>query len=134
MDKKEKQGALVGVIIVIAVAAAIAYAVMSARPLAWQNDGPPLSSSGIQDIAPFTINSIQWRVAWMINQTDQMFVLAVYMQNSTGAYSWVTDTSPMTTNATQGFLPVYYTGTFVMRVVASNNTQWVLDIQEPKPA
>ena len=133
MDKKEKQGALVAVMIIIAVAAVIAYAVMSAKPLTWQNDGPPLSSSGIQDIAPFTMNNT-WGVAWMINQTDPIFVLAVYMKNSTGAYSWVADTSTMTTNSTHGFLPLYYTGTFAMRVVASNDTQWVLDIQEPKPA
>jgi len=133
MDKRKKQGALAAVIIVIAVAAVIAYAVMSAKPLTWQNDGPPLSSSGSQDIAPFTMNNT-WRVAWKISPMDPIFVLAVYQQNSTGGFSWVADTGVMTTNSTQGFLSVYYTGTFVMRVVASNDTQWVLYIQEPKTA
>lgn len=132
MDKREKQGAVVGMIIIIAVAAVVAYAAISAKPLTWQNDGPPISSNGIQDIAPFTINNT-WRVAWAINQSDPIFVLAVFIQNGTSGYSWVADTGEETTNSTQGFLPVYYTGTFVMRVIASNETQWVLYVQEPKP-
>lgn len=132
MDKKEKQGALAGVIIIIAVAAVVAYAVMSAKPLTWQTDDT-LSSNGTQDTTQFTMNNL-WRVAWMINQKDPMFILAVYVKNATGGYTWVADTSEMATNSTQGFLPVSYTGTFVMRVVASNDTQWVLIIQEPKPA
>lgn len=134
MDKKEKQGVLVGVIIVIAVAAVIAYAVMSAKPVTWETVGEPFSSSGTQDIAPFTMDDM-WRVAWKINQTDLAFVLAVYMENGTGGYDWVADTSYLTTNSTQGFLPVSHTGTFVMRVVvSSNDTQWVLILQEPKPS
>jgi hypothetical protein len=71
----------------------------------------------------------------MISQEDPIFVLAVYMKNSTGGYTWVADTTTeMATNATQGILPVPYTGTFVMHVVASNDTQWVLYIQEWKTA
>jgi hypothetical protein len=132
MKKKEKQGALAAVIIIIAVAAVVVYAVMSAKPLTWQTDDT-LSSSGIQDSTEFTMDNL-WRVAWMVSQTDPIFVLAVYMKNSTGGYSWVADTTGMTTDSTQGFLPVPYTGTFVMRVIASNDTQWVLYIQERKPA
>jgi hypothetical protein len=132
MKKKEKQGALAAVIIIIAVAAVVAYAVMSAKPLTWQTDDT-LSSSGIHDSTEFTMDNL-WRVAWNISQTDPIFVLAVYMKNSTGGYSWVADTTGMTTDSTQGILPVPYTGTFVMRVIASNDTQWVLYIQEPKTA
>lgn len=132
MKKKERQGALAAVIIIIAVAAVVAYAVMSAKPLTWQTVDT-LSSSGIQETTQFTMNNL-WRVAWMISQEDPIFVLAVYMKNSTGGYSWVADTTEMTTDSTQGFLPVPYTGTFVMRVVASNDTQWVLHIQEWKTA
>jgi hypothetical protein len=133
MKKKEKQGALAAVIIIIAVAAVVAYAVMSAKPLTWQTDDT-LSSSGIQETTQFTVNNL-WRVAWMISQEDPIFVLAVYMKNSTGGYSWVADTTTeMGTNYTQGILPVPYTGTFVMHVVASNDTQWVLYIQEWKTA
>lgn len=131
--KKKHQVALALSIIII-VAAAVAYEAISAKPITWQTVDT-LSSSGTQDIAPFTIDNV-WRVAWKISQEDPAFVLAVYMKNDTGGYSdEVAQTSYMDTNSTQGILPVVHTGTFVMRVVvSSNDTQWVLYIQEPNPA
>jgi hypothetical protein len=67
-------------------------------------------------------------------QNDPLFILSVYMKNDTGGYSWVTDTSETYTNTTQGILPVFYTGTFVMRIVTSNETEWTLLVEELKPA
>ena len=132
--KKKHQVALALSIIII-VAAAIVYEAISAKPSTWHVVAPPLSGSGTQDIAPFPIDNV-WRVAWKISQEDPAFVLAVYMKNDAGGYSdEVAQTSYMDTNSTQGILPVVHTGTFVMRVVvSSNDTQWVLYIQEPNPA
>ena len=132
MNRKEKQGVLAGVIIIIAVAAVVVYAAMTARPLAWQADGPPLSSNGTQDTEPFTMNNT-WRVAWMTQQFDPMFILAVYIKNDVGGYSWIADVGEEVTNTTQGILPMPYVGTFVIRVIASNETQWTILIEEPKP-
>lgn len=132
MKKKERQGALAAVIIIIAVAAVIVYAVVSAKPLTWQTVDS-ISSSGIQETTQFTMNSL-WGAAWTISQTDPIFVLAVYMKNSTGGTSWVADTTEMASDSTQGFLSVPYTGTFFMHVVASEDTEWVLYIQERKAA
>jgi len=130
--KKKHQVALALSIIII-VAAAVAYEAISAKPSTWQVDAQ-LSSSGTQDIAPFTMDNM-WRVGWAINmQNDPLFILSVYMKNDTGGYSWVTDTSETYTNTTQGILPVFYTGTFVMRIVTSNETEWTLLVEELKPA
>lgn len=129
---KEKQVALALAIIIIVAAAIVAYAFISARPRAWQIDAR-LSNNGTQDTTEFVMNNT-WRIAWVINkQNDNLFVLAVYVKNDTG-YSWVTDTSETGTNTAQGTLPVSYTGTFVIRVVASDETEWTLLIEEPKPA
>jgi len=131
--KKKHQVALALSIIII-VAAAVAYEAISAKPITWQTVGT-FSNRGTQDIAPFPIDNV-WRVAWKISQEDPAFVLAVYMKNDAGVYSdEVAVTSYLDTNSTQGFLAVSITGTFVMRVVvSSNDTQWDLYIQEPKPA
>ena len=131
--KKQRQVALALAIIII-VAAAVAYEFISAKPSTWHVVAPPLSGSGTQDIAPFTMDNM-WRVGWAIDmQNDPLFILSVYMRNDTGGYSWVADTSETVTNTTQGILPVFYTGTFVMRVITSNETEWTLLIEELNPA
>jgi hypothetical protein len=131
MKKKEKQVALALATVIIVVAAIAAYEVISARPSAWQIDAQ-LSNNGPQETTAFTINNT-WAIAWKINkQNNGLFVVAVYMKNGTG-YSWVTDDSETDTNMTQGILPVPYTGTFVIRVVALNETEWTLRIEEFKP-
>ena len=130
--KKQKRVALALAIIILVTAAIVAYAVISAKPSTWQI-GARLSNKGHQDTTAFTMNNT-WRIAWIISkQNDNLFVLAVYMKNETG-YSWVTDASETDTNTTRGILPVPYTGTFVIRVVASDETEWTLVIEELKPA
>jgi hypothetical protein len=130
--KKQKRVALALAIIILVTAAIVAYAVISAKPSTWQMDAR-LSNKGHQDTTAFTMNNT-WRIAWIISkQNDNLFVLAVYMKNETG-YSWVTDASETDTNTTRGILPVPYTGTFVIRVVASDDTEWTLVIEELKPA
>jgi hypothetical protein len=130
--KKAKQDALVLAIIIIVAVAIVAYVIVSAKPGTWQLD-TTISNAGYQDTTPFTMNNT-WRIAWVINkQNDNLFTAAVYMKNGTG-YSWVTDCSEMDTNTTQGLLPVPYTGTFVIRVVASNETEWTLLIWELVPS
>jgi hypothetical protein len=130
MNKKKKQVTM-ALLAIIAVAAAIAaYAIISAKPGNWQLLAQ-VSNSGHQDTTEFTMNNT-WRVVWVINkQNDNLFVLAVYIKTSTG-YSWLADTSEADTNSTQGVLPVLETGTFVIRVVASDDTEWTLSIEELK--
>ena len=120
--KKQQQVALALAIIII-VAAAVAYEFISAKPSTWQLDAR-LSGSGTQDTTEFIMDNL-WRVEWVINmQNDPLFILEVYRKNDTGGYSWVTDVSATDVSAAQGILPVFYTGTFVMRVVTSNEIEW----------
>ncbi len=129
--KREKQITLALEIIIMVAVVIATYAAISAKPSTWQIDAR-LSNSGNQDTTEFVMNNT-WRIAWTINkQTDNLFVLAVYMKNDTG-YSWVTDTIESDTNTTQGILSVPHTGTFIIRVVATNETEWTLLI-ESKPA
>lgn len=126
--KKANQNALVLAIIILVVAAIIGYAITSAKPGTWELD-TTISNTGHQDTTAFAMNNT-WRIAWVINkQSDNLFTLAVYMKNGTG-YSWVTDCNEADTNTTRGLLPVPYTGTFVLRVVASDETEWTLLIWE----
>jgi hypothetical protein len=130
--KKKKQVALALAIIII-VAAAVAYEFISAKPSTWHVVAPPLSGIGTQDIAPFTMDNM-WGVGWAINmQNDPLFILSVYVKNDTGVFL-VADTSETVTNTTHGILPVFITGTFVMRVITSNETEWTLLIEELNPA
>jgi hypothetical protein len=132
MKKKERRVAYVFGIVVIAIAAIVAYAVISEKPPEWQLDAR-VSNSGHQDTTELMMNNT-WRIVWVVNkQSDNMFIVAVYMKNATG-YSWLTDMSEEDTNSTQGVLPVLHTGTFVIRVIASDDTQWTLFIEELKPS
>ena len=54
---KKKQQVALALAIIIIVAAAVAYEVISAKPSTWQVD-TRLSSSGTQDIAPFTMDNM----------------------------------------------------------------------------
>jgi hypothetical protein len=132
MKKKERRVAYVFGIVVIAIAAIVAYAVISEKPPEWQLDAR-VSNSGHQDTTELMMNNT-WRIVWVVNkQSDNMFIVAVYMKNATG-YSWLTDMSEEDTNSTQGVLPLLHTGTFVIRVIASDDTQWTLFIEELKPS
>jgi hypothetical protein len=135
--KKEKQTALAVAITIIVAAAIVAYAVISAKPInrsigTLQIDAR-LSNTGTQDTTEFVMNTT-WRIEWIINkQNDNLFFLAALIKNGTG-YSPVADTSETDTNTTRGILPVPYTGTFIIRVIASSDTEWTLYIEEIKPA
>jgi len=130
---KKKQQVALALAIIIIVAAAVAYEFISAKPSTWHVVAPPLSGSGTQDTTEFTMDDM-WRVGWAINmQNDPLFILEVYRKNDTGEYSWVTDVSATEVSAAQGILPVFYTGTFVMRVTTSNETEWTLLIEELNP-
>jgi hypothetical protein len=132
MKKKEKQVALTLAIIIIVVAAIAAYELISAKPSTWQID-TEVTNSGTQDTTEFTINNT-WAIAWKINQqSDNLFLVAVYMRNVTG-YSEVANAAETDTNTTQGVLPVPCTGTFIIRVIASDETQWTLLVEELRPA
>lgn len=117
--------ALVGV----AVVAYVAGINPSPQSFDWQV-AAQISGAGRQDTTAFSMND-SWRVAWSIQkQSDNFFFLAVYIKNGTG-YSSIAEADETDTNTTQGFVPVSYRGSFVIRVIAMNETEWTLQIQEP---
>jgi len=131
---KKKQQVAFALAIIIIVAAAVAYEFISAKPGIWQVYAQPISGSGKQDTDPFIMDDM-WRVEWVITvQSDPLFILEVYRKNDTGGYSWVTEVSATDVSAAQGILPVFCTGTFFMRVIASDETDWILVIEKHVPA
>jgi hypothetical protein len=132
MKKKEKQAALALAVIVIVIVAIAAYEVISAKPSTLHID-MVLTNSGSQDTTEFTINNT-WAVAWKINnQSDNLFLLSVFYLRNVTIFSEVANAAETDTNLTQGVLPVPYTGSFIIRVIASNDTQWTLVIEELMP-
>jgi len=129
MKKKRLVTLSLSILIIGAVVAAfIAMKNAPAQTGAWQQS-PPISGTGRQDTTEFVMNN-QWRIIWTIqNQTTNLFLVAVYAKNGTG-YSPIADADESDTNATQGILPVDYTGRFIIRVVTSDDTEWTLHIQE----
>ena len=120
---------LVMVMIGVAVVAYVTERNVGSQSYDWQVVAQ-LSGAGRHDTTEFSMNS-PWRVAWSIQkQTDNFFLVAVYINNGTG-YTSIAEAAETDTNTTQGFVPVSYTGSFVVRVLAMNETEWTLQIQEP---
>ena len=75
-----------------------------------------------------------WRIEWIFNkQSNNLFLVAAAIKNGTKYYP-VGDASETYTNTTRGILRVPYTGTFIIRVITSSDTEWTLYIEELKPA
>jgi hypothetical protein len=86
-----------------------------------------VSGAGTRETTEFNMSN-QWCIAWSIgNRTANYFIVTVYARNDSG-YSRITETDESDTNATEGILPVDYTGSFVIRVVAADDTDWSLRI------
>lgn len=131
--KKNTEIALALLLVIVMVGVAIVAYVAGTNPppqsIDWQV-AAQISGAGRQDTTEFSMNN-PWRVAWSIQkQSDNFFFLAVYIKNGTG-YSPIAEADETETNTTQGFVPVSYTGSFVIRVIAMNETEWTLQIQEP---
>lgn len=73
--------------------------------------------------------SNKWRVIWKIDNDTYDFLVAVYIKDS-GGYSVVAETYAADMNSTIGVIPVDYTGSFIIRVVTSDDIGWSLKIQE----
>ena len=138
MMKKNMEIALTLLLVIALVGVAVVAYVAGRNPptqsFTWQV-AAQISGTGNQDTTEFSMNN-PWRVAWSIQkQSDSFFFLAVYIKNGT-EYSPIAEADATETNTTQGFVPVSYTGSFVIRVIAMNETEWTLQIQEPvvKPA
>jgi len=131
--KKNTEIALALLLVIALVGVAIVAYVTGTNPLPQNIDwqvAAQISGAGRQDTTEFSMNN-PWRVAWSIQkQSDNFFFLAVYIKNGTG-YSPIAEADETETNTTQGFVPVSYTGSFVIRVIAMNETEWTLQIQEP---
>jgi hypothetical protein len=117
-------------IIVLSIVVA-AYIATNSKPAVtgtWQI-AAEISNTGKQDTTEFSMND-PWRIVWKIdNYTSTLFLVAVYTKNGTG-YSVVAEADAIDTNSTIGILPVKYTGSFVIRVVTMDDTEWTLQIQE----
>lgn len=131
-DMKRKELIALSLSIVI-IGAAVAYVIIKnpfAQTRTWHLSGPPLSGEGSQDTEPFNMSN-QWRVSWSIeSRTTNLFIVAVYAGPGY-ADPPVAEADESDTGAVQGGLIMYYTGTFVIRVVAAQDTQWTLRIEEP---
>jgi len=119
----------------IALALLLVMAMIGVAIVAYVTEGNPppqtfdwqavaqISGAGRQDTTEFSMNNPR-RVAWSIQkQSDNFFLVAVYIKNGTG-YSPIAEADETQTNTTQGFVPVSYTGSFVIRVIAMHETEW----------
>ena len=131
MKKKELIALSLSIIVIGAVAA---YAIIKnpfAKTRTWHLFGQ-VSGAGNQDTTPFNMSN-QWRVSWSIdNRTTNLFIVAVYAGPGYRDPP-VAEADESDTNAVRGGLIIDYTGTgtFVIRVVAAQDTQWTLRIEEP---
>lgn len=122
--KGKTLGILALLIVVIGIAVAVSIANNNA---VWQTAGE-ISGKGKQDTTEFNVNN-KWRVIWKIdNDTYDFLIVAVYIKDSSG-YSVVAETAA-DINSTIGVIPVDYTGSFIIRVVTSDDIGWSLKIQE----
>jgi hypothetical protein len=122
--KGKTLGILALLIVVIGIAVAVSIANNNA---VWQTAGE-ISGKGKQDTTEFNVNN-KWRVIWKIdNDTYDFLIVAVYIKDS-GGYSVVAETAA-DINSTIGVIPVDYTGSFIIRVVTSDDIGWSLKIQE----
>lgn len=128
---KKKELATLSLLLVV-IGAVAAYVVIE-NPFApagtWEVVSE-VSGTGNQDTTEFNMSS-QWRLAWKIeNGTTDYFIAQVYARNSSDSsgFSLVAEGSDI--NAATGGCPVYFTGSFIIRVIAENDTSWSLQIQE----
>lgn len=72
-----------------------------------------------------------WRILWKMDKytTSGFFLVGVYQKNDTG-FSSIAEANAADANSTVGVLPVGYTGSFVIRVVTSDDTEWTLVLEE----
>lgn len=127
----KKKNRLLALSLLIVAIGTVAYAIIK-NPFAqtgeWQI-AKSISNVGTQQTTEFTIDN-QWRIVWSIqNRSANLFVVAVYMNSSSG-YSSIAEADATDTNATVGVLPVDYTGSFVIRVITLSDTEWTLLIEE----
>jgi hypothetical protein len=117
------------IVIGISVAAYIVTHNTGTRSGVWQI-ATQFSNKGRQDTTEFSMSN-PWRVVWRIDSYSQnLFVVAIYEKNNTG-YSVVAEADAEDTNSTQGvFAPAEYSGSFIIRVVTMDDTEWTLQIQE----
>ena len=124
------KGRTLGILALLIVVIGIILAVfISNNNAVWQTAGE-ISGKGKQDTTEFNVSN-KWRVIWKIDNDTYDFLVAVYIKDS-GGYSPIpeTETYAADVNSTIGVIPVDYTGSFIIRVVTSDDIAWSLKIQE----
>jgi hypothetical protein len=124
------KGKTLGILALLIVVIGIVVAVyISNNNAVWQTAGE-ISGKGKQDTTEFNVSN-KWRVIWKIDNDTYDFLVAVYIKDN-GGYSVIpeTETYAADWNSTIGVIPVDYTGSFIIRVVTSDDIGWSLKIQE----
>ena len=128
MKKKELAALALFIIVIGAVVAFVIIRNPFAQTGTWKLFSQ-VSGAGTRETTGFNMSD-QWCVAWSIaNQTTRAdyFIITVYARNDSG-FSPIAEADESDTNATEGILPVDYMGSFVIRVVAPDDTEWSLQI------
>jgi hypothetical protein len=129
---KKKELVILSLLLIIIVAVAI-YAVIENPPVpagTWVV-ASEVSGSGNRETTEFNESS-NWRLAWKIEtETANYFIAQVYARNSSDSsgFSLVVE-SASESNAATGGCAVDFTGSFIIHVIAENETSWSLEIQE----
>lgn len=125
--KGKTLGILALLIVVIGIILAVYISNSAHDNAVWQTAGE-ISGKGKQDTTEFNVSN-KWRIIWKIDNDTYDFLVAVYIKDSSG-YSVVDETYAADVNSTIGVIPVDYTGSFIIRVVTSDDIAWSLTIQE----
>jgi len=125
--KGKTLGILAILIVVIGIVVAVYISNSAPDNAVWQTAGE-ISGKGKQDTTEFNVSN-KWRVIWKIDNDTYDFLVAVYIKDS-GVYSVVGDAYAGDMNSTIGVIPVDYAGSFIIRVVTSDDIGWSLKIQE----
>jgi hypothetical protein len=128
MKKKELAALSLSIVVIGAVAAFVIIRNPFAQTGTWELFSQ-VSGAGTRETTEFNMSD-RWCVAWSIgNQSTRAnyFIVTVYARND-GGFSPIIETDESDTNATEGILPVDYMGSFVIRVVAADDTEWNLRI------
>jgi hypothetical protein len=128
---KKKVSIALSLLVVVIIAAIAAYAITYSPPPengAWQLFDE-VSGAGARDTNEFAMQN-RWRVIWSVDEGGaNLFIVAVYIYSG-GNYSLFAEVDKSRTSQFQGVLPIDQLGIFVIRVVAMDDTNWVIRVEE----
>jgi hypothetical protein len=128
---KKKVSVALSLLVVVIIAAIATYVITYSPPPengTWELFDE-VSGAGNLDTNEFTMHN-RWRLVWSVDEGGAyLFIVAVYTKND-GGYSLFAEVDKSRTSEYQGVLPVDQLGSFVIRVVAMNDTNWDIQVEE----